>query len=137
MLQKLRDNKGEFLLESAFKILLAAAGIVFAISIFGTISQANRLAAMANDLTRSIELKGEVNMATVNAELSRLSSAAGLDGVTVTVEATYTAGGRRIQMGDAFTVTLNYTGHIGIGGALSIPIPLRSTVTGRSEQYWK
>lgn len=137
MLKKLRDNKGEFLLESAFKILLAAAGIVFAISIFGTISQANRLAAMANDLTRSIELKGEVNMATVNTELSRLSSASGLDGVTVTVEATYTAGGRRIQMGDAFTVTLNYTGHIGIGGVLSIPIPLRSTVTGRSEQYWK
>lgn len=128
----LKEQRGEFLLSSAFKLIIATAVIVLGISIFGAISQANRLAAMANDLTRSIEIRGEVDNATINAELTRLSEAAGLEGVTVEIDKT-----GRVQFGDSFTVTLRYTGNFGIGGVVSVPLPFHSTVVGRSEKYWK
>lgn len=132
MLGKLKNNRGEFLLDSVFKILLGAAIIALAISIFGSIAQANRLAAMANDLTRSLEIRGEIDNAYVNSQLNMLSAAAGLEGVTAYVDKT-----GKVQFGDQFTVTLYYTGRFGIGGVLSVPVPFHSTVTGRSEKYWK
>lgn len=132
MLGKLKNNRGEFLLDSVFKILLGAAIIALVISIFGSIAQANRLAAMANDLTRSLEIRGEIDNAYVNSQLNMLSAAAGLEGVTAYVDKT-----GKVQFGDQFTVTLYYTGRFGIGGVLSVPVPFHSTVTGRSEKYWK
>lgn len=130
--EKLREQRGEFLLESAFKLLITAAVVVLVISIFGAVAQANRLAAMANDLTRTIEIRGEIDGAAVHAELTRLADAAALEGVTATLDK---AG--RIQFGDSFTVTLHYTGEFGIGGVVSVPLPFHSTVVGRSEKYWK
>ena len=132
MLSKLKNNRGEFLIDSAFRILLGAAAAALIISIFGSIAQANRLAAMANDLTRSLELRGSIDNAFVSSELATLSSAAGLSGVTCNIDKT-----GRIQFGDPFTVTLYYTGRFGIGGVLSVPVPFHSTVVGRSEKYWK
>ncbi len=132
MLSKLKNNRGEFLIESVFKILLGAAALALIISIFGTISQANRLAAMANDLTRALEIRGVIDNSFVASELNNLSAAAGLSGVTYHVDRT-----GRVQFGDPFTITLNYTGHFGIGGVLTVPVPFHSTVVGRSEKYWK
>lgn len=137
MLNKLKEQRGEFLLDSAFKVLIGAAILAFGISIFGSVAQANRLAAMANDLTRYIELRGDVNNSDINSELARLSGVAGLDGVMARVDAACTAGGTRIQFGDSFTVTLRYTGRFGIGGVVSMPLPFETSVVGRSERYWK
>lgn len=132
MLNKLKDQRGEFLLESSFKLLLAAAALALIVSVFGVISQSNRLAAMANDLTRTLEIRGEIDSSTVNSELSRLTAAARMPSVTVEIDK---AG--RVQFGDPFTVTLRYTGSFGIGGVLSVPVPFHSTVVGRSEKFWK
>lgn len=132
LLNKIKEQRGEFLLEGSFKLLLAAAALALIISVFGVISQSNRLAAMANDLTRTLEIRGEISSTVVNTELNRLSAAARMPGVTVEIDK---AG--RVQFGDPFTVTLRYTGSFGIGGVLSMPVPFHSTVVGRSEKYWK
>ena len=132
MLGELKNSRGEFLIESTFRILLGAAALALIISVFGAIAQANRLAAMANDLTRSLELRGTIDNAYVASELATLSSAAGLTGVTAHVDKL-----GRVQFGDSFTVTLYYTGRFGIGGVLTLPVSFHSTVIGRSEKYWK
>lgn len=137
LIARLRDRRGEFLLDSALRLLLGCAVLVLAITLFGLLAQANRLSAVANDLTRYIELRGEVSDADVVRQLSQLCATAGLAGVDVEVDAVFSAGGRRIQFGDPFTVTLRYSGSFGIGGVMSVSVPFHSSVTGRSEKYWK
>jgi len=137
LLQKLKEPRGEFLLDRAFTLIIGAVALCIIISVVGVAFQSNKLTTIANDLTRFIEIRGEVDTASINSELSALTAVAGLENVTVDVDATYNAGGRRIQYGSSFTVTLHYTGEIGLGGFLSIPIPLHSSVMGRSEVYWK
>lgn len=121
-------------MNSAIMLFFVMLILVLFISVLGTVNNAMKLHSVAADLTRYIELRGEVD-APVYTELTRLANVAG-----VTVER-YTiltpSGGSRIQLGASFTVTLEGTGHIGIGGIVSVPIPLKSTVTGRGEHYWK
>lgn len=132
---KLRETKGEFILNGALELLLTCLLVVLGISTLGIAMQANKLSTMAGDLTRYIEVRGQVD-SSVDGELSRLETAGGID-VTLSVDTSYTAGGDRIQFGDPFTVKLSYTGRLGMGGVLSLPIPLSASVVGRSERYWK
>lgn len=69
-------------------------------------------------------------------ELARLETAAGID-VNCTISADYISGTTKVQMGDSVTVNLEYPTNFGVGGVLSVPITMQSTVTGRSELYWK
>lgn len=136
MIQKLRETKGEFALEGAWKLLLGCAALALTISVFAVMFQSNKLAAIANDMTRHIEVMGQVD-GTAETTFQRLKAAGNLPDASLSISANYSAGGNRIQFGDPFTVTVSYTGKIGIGGFLSLPIPLHSSVAGRSEQYWK
>lgn len=136
MIQKLRETKGEFALEGAWKLLLGCAALALTISVFAVMFQSNKLAAIANDVTRHIEVMGQVD-GTAETTFQRLKAAGNLPDASLSISANYSAGGNRIQFGDPFTVTVSYTGKIGIGGFLSLPIPLHSSVAGRSEQYWK
>lgn len=136
MLQKLKEQQGEFLLTGAIRLLIGCAALAFGISIFTVMFQANKLTVMANDVTRHIEILGQTGP-TVDQTFAELKEASNLESASVAVNASFSAGGNRIQFGDPFTVTVSYTGKIGIGGMLSLPVPLRSSVVGRSEQYWK
>lgn len=136
MIQKMRETKGEFALEGAWKLLLGCAALALTISVFAVMFQSNKLAAIANDMTRHIEVMGQVD-GTAETTFQRLKAAGNLPDASLSISANYSAGGNRIQFGDPFTVTVSYTGKIGIGGFLSLPIPLHSSVAGRSEQYWK
>ena len=136
MIQKLRETRGDFLLEGAWKLLLGCAALALTISVFAVMFQSNKLAAIANDVARHIEVTGQVD-GTAETTFQRLKAAGNLPDASLSISANYSAGGNRIQFGDPFTVTVFYTGKIGIGGFLSLPIPLHSSVAGRSEQYWK
>jgi chromosome partitioning protein len=52
------------------------------------------------------------------------------------IEADYISGTTKIAFGNPFTISLSCDGKIGMGGFLSISIPLNSAVSGRSERYW-
>jgi len=135
MLKKIRERSGDFVLEGAWKLLLTCALIALFLSVLGLVFQSNKLAAVADDMARSIEISGQVD-SSADAKLQELKSASGL-AVAMNIDANFSAGGNRIQFGDPFTVTISYTGKLGIGGILSIPVPLSSSVVGRSEKYWK
>lgn len=136
MFKKLRERKGELLLPGAFKLLLGCAALALVISVGAVLFQANKLTVMADDVARHIEILGQVD-SSVDGTFQRLKTASNLESASLSVDANYSAGGNRIQFGDPFTVTVFYTGKIGIGGFLSLPMPLHSSVVGRSEQYWK
>lgn len=109
--------------------------LVLFISVLGVINTSQKLHSVAAELTRYVELRGSVD-SEVYIELDRLANIAG-----VTVESRNITGsfssGSKLQLGADFTVTLTTTDHFGIGGILSVPVPLKSTVSGRSERYWK
>lgn len=133
-LKKLNDQRGQFLLDRAFSLLIGAAGLALTITVFGVMFQGYKLNVIASDLARHIEVRGYINDVEIQTELDRLSTAAGLENVTVDVDSYQSP---RLQFGSKFDVTVYYTGEIGIGGILSLQVPMHSTVTGRSEKYWK
>ena len=137
MLDKLKDRRGEFLLEGAVKLLFLCAGIALVISVFSVAFQANKLHVIAKDIVRMTEIQGQYDAAIVVQEFQRLKTAGNLESAVMDLDAAYIAGSTRVQFGDPITVTVSYTGQIGIGGFLSLPVPLSASVTGRSERYWK
>ena len=136
MIHKLRDNKGDFVVNNAFIILGIVASLVISISVVGVLLQINKLNNITSELTRYIELRGQVD-STVSLELNRLTTVMGMEDVTFDVDAGYIGSSQRIQFGDSFIVTLSCTRSIGLGGVISVPIPLHSSISGRSEKYWK
>ena len=137
MMDKLKDRRGEFLLEGAVKLLFLCAGVALVISVFSVAFQANKLHVIAKDIVRMTEIQGQYDAAIVAQEFQRLKTAGNLESAVMDFDAAYIAGSTHVQFGDPITVTVSYTGQIGIGGVLSLPVPLSASVTGRSERYWK
>jgi len=134
-LRRKDPGRGEFTLNGAFELLLVMALLVLAITVLGVVNQSMKLQSVATELVRYIELRGRVD-APVYTELDRLATAVGIEIDSYEIDATYTSG-TKIQFGAPFSVTLHSSGSFGIGGILSVPVPLSRTITGRSEQYWK
>ena len=137
MICKLRNKNGTFTVDGAFILLAIVAGLVISISVVGMLLQINKLNSITSELTRYIELQGQVGSA-VYTELDRLATVAGMDDITCEVsDVMYIGSSQRIQFGESFVVTLSCTRSLGLGGVISVQIPLHSSVSGRSEKYWK
>lgn len=135
LFQKLQQNRGEFTINGAISLLFAMMLLVLFISALSAVNTSMKLHSVAADLSRYIELRGKVDSA-VYTELDRLAGVAGVTVETRSIVGTF-SDGSKLQLGSDFTITLTTTGHIGIGGVLSLPVPLKTKVTGRSERYWK
>lgn len=135
MKKKLEELHGDFTINGALVIFLVVALLIVTISTIGVANQGMRVHNIAAELSRYIELRGRIDNA-VYTELARLEQTTGID-VECSIDAQYIPGTAKVQFGDVFTVTLSCTGKIGLGGIVSIPVPLRSVVSGRSEQYWQ
>lgn len=134
-LSKLTEQRGDFTLNSAFMLLFAMLLLVLFISTLGVVNTAMKLQSVAAELTRYIEIRGQVD-SSVYTELDRLANVAGVTVENQSIEATYESS-CKIQYGTSFTVTLSTTGYFGVGGVLQASVPLSATVSGRSEIYWK
>lgn len=135
LFKKLSQQKGEFSINGSFILLLVMALLILFISVLGVANDAMKLHSVAAEWVRYIEIRGRTDSRAYT-ELDRLANVAGVTVESRSINATYFSGDQ-IQFGTDFTVTLTTTGHFGLGGVLSVPVPLTSTVTGRSEQYWK
>lgn len=127
-------DSGEFTLNSAFMLLFVMMLLVLAITVLGVVNTSMKLHSVAAELTRYIEIRGMVD-SSAYAEMDRLADETGVTVERYTIQSA--TGSSQIQFGTSFTVTLETTGRFGIGGMLSVSVPLHSTVTGRSERYWK
>lgn len=109
--------------------------LVLFISVLGVINTSQKLHSVAAELTRYVELRGSVD-SEVYIELDRLAGIAGVTVESKSITGSFSSGSK-LQFGTEFTVTLTTTDRFGIGGILSVPVPLETTVSGRSERYWK
>jgi hypothetical protein len=134
MRAKITERRGEFTVNGALMMLLVVFLMVLTVSVIGVANQGARLHSAASELARYIELRGRIDGA-VYTELQRLEAVSGLS-AALELDADYIPGTTKIQFGNTFRVTLSCDGHIGLGGILSLSIPLRGTVSGRSERYW-
>lgn len=134
-MKKLSETRADFTLNGAFILILSLFLLVLGISSLGVGMQALKLNTITHEVVRTIEIKGQVE-GSAQATLDNLKAQNNMD-IQMQINASYTAGGNRIQFGDSFSVTLTYTSSLSVGGIINIPIPLHSTVTGRSEVYWK
>lgn len=134
-MKKLSETRADFTLNGAFILILSLFLLVLGISALGVGVQALKLNTITHEVVRTIEIKGQVE-GSAQATLDNLKAQNNMD-IQMQINASYTAGGNRIQFGDSFSVTLTYTSSLSVGGIINIPIPLHSTVTGRSEVYWK
>ncbi len=135
LFQKLRNNQGDFTINGAIMLLLAMLLLMLFITALGTVNTAMKLHSVTAELVRYIEIRGQVDTS-VYAEMNRLANVAGVTIESYDIDATYFSG-YKIQFGAPFIVTLSTTAHFGVGGILDAAVPLHSTVSGRSEQYWK
>ena len=134
-MKKLKETRGDFTINGVFILLLVFLLLALAISVFGVINRSMKLHSMAAELVRYAEVRGQVDSA-VYTELDRLERVTGVD-VDCTITADYIRGTSRVQFGDNVSVHLEYDTYFGVGGLLSVPITLKTTVAGRSELYWK
>lgn len=135
LFEKLRQSTGSFAIDGSIIFLFVMMLLVLFISALGVINTSQKLHSVAAELTRYVELRGSVDNE-VYIELDRLAGIAGVTVESKSITGSF-SGESKLQLGAEFTVTLTTTDRFGIGGILSLPVPLKSTVSGRSERYWK
>ena len=91
----------------------------------------------ADQLTRQIQLAGEVNADTDRLFESIAGRIGGAEDLEYTVSTHYLTG-KKIQLGTPFSVTVTGTAHLGGFGDFALfPVRLVSYGAGVSEEYWK
>ena len=133
---KMLNKKGSATyIETTIFVLVAAMFIAFSINLFSIISAKQQLDMCADQLTRQIQLTGEVSPETDALFDSLVGGIKSADNISYSVDTSYFSG-KKIQLGTPFKVKV--TAYLGGFGAIHLfPIELVSSGTGISEEYWK
>ena len=137
-MKKLLNRKGEgTYIDSVVFILVAVIFIAFILNLFSIISAKQQLDVCADQLTRQIQLSGEVNSTTDSLFQSLCGDLNAVENISYTVDTTYQSG-NKIQLGTPFRVTVTATAYLGGFGDFGLfPIELTASGAGISEEYWK
>ena len=137
-MKKLLNRKGEgTYIDTVVFILVAVIFIAFILNLFSIISAKQQLDVCADQLTRQIQLAGEVNSTTNSLFQSLCGDLDAVENVSYTVDTTYYSGSK-IQLGTPFRVTVTATAYLGGFGDFGLfPIELTASGAGISEEYWK
>ena len=137
-MKKLLNRKGEgTYIDTVVFILVAVIFIAFILNLFSIISAKQQLDVCADQLTRQIQLSGEVDSDTDKLFNSICSGVKVLHDTKYTVSTTYHSG-KKIQLGTPFEVKVTAKAYLGGFGDFGLfPINLVSVGAGVSEEYWK
>ena len=137
-MKKLLNRKGEgTYIDTVVFILVAVIFIAFILNLFSIISAKQQLDVCADQLTRQIQLAGEVNSTTDSLFDSLCGDISSVENISYTVDTTYHSG-NKIQFGTPFRVTVTATAYLGGFGDFGLfPIELTASGAGISEEYWK
>ena len=137
-MKKLLNRKGEgTYIDTVVFILVAVIFIAFILNLFSIISAKQQLDVCADQLTRQIQLAGEVNSTTNSLFQSLCGDLGAVENVSYTVDTTYYSGSK-IQLGTPLRVTVTAKAYLGGFGDFGLfPIELVASGAGISEEYWK
>ena len=118
-------------------VLIAVIFIGLVINLFAIINAKSQMDAAADQLTRQIQLAGEVSADTDRLFSDITGHIGAAENIRYTVSTHYLTG-KRIQLATPFSVTVTGTAYLGGFGNFNIfPINLVSYGAGVSEEYWK
>ena len=118
-------------------VLIAVIFIGLVINLFSIIAAKSQMDAAADQLTRQIQLAGEVSADTDRLFSDITGHIGAAENIRYTVSTHYLTG-KKIQLATPFSVTVTGTAYLGGFGEFNIfPINLVSYGTGVSEEYWK
>jgi len=128
----LKDKRGfSGYFEIAVLILVFLMILTLSVSFLNVYAKHNLVNAMAHEIARYVEIKGEINGQTA-AEIQRLKDISGFGDATVTFDKS-----GKLDLEEEFMVTVTVERKFGIGGIQVIPVTIQAVATGRSEVYWK
>ena len=118
-------------------VLIAVIFIGLVINLFSIIAAKSQMDAAADQLTRQIQLAGEVSTDTDRLFSDITGHIGAAENIRYTVSTHYLTG-KKIQLATPFSVTVTGTAYLGGFGEFNIfPINLVSYGAGVSEEYWK
>ena len=132
LIQQFKSQKGAAYIDTSVLVIVIIIVIALGVRVYPAIVAKQQLNTFATELKRQVEIVGHTD---VNDRVAELKEQTKLD-PAVSYEAVFISGTHRIQLGDSFSVSLSATVNIGFGPFGSVPIPLHSKATGRSEVYW-
>lgn len=131
----LKSKSGEGYIDTIVIVLATMFVIALAVRVFPVFIAKNQLNTYANEIMRTAEISGIIGTET-NARAYELKEQIGIE-PSISWEANYIGGTKKIQLNDEITVTVKQVVDIGFFSFGSFPIELTSKATGRSEVYWK
>jgi len=118
-------------------VLIAVIFIGLVINLFSIIAAKSQMDAAADQLTRQIQLAGEVSADTDRLFDDITGHISAAENIQYSVSTHYLTG-KKIQLATPFSVTVTGTAYLGGFGDFNIfPINLVSYGAGVSEEYWK
>ena len=133
---KTKRAEGTYISTVVF-VLIAVIFIGLVINLFSIIAAKSQMDAAADQLTRQIQLAGEVSADTDRLFSDITGHIGAAENIRYTVSTHYLTG-KKIQLATPFSVTVTGTAYLGGFGEFNIfPINLVSYGTGVSEEYWK
>ena len=137
------DIRGSVFVELIIKFLIFTVVLLLAINIFDLVIKYQNVSYASKAITKTIELEGALTPAAYN-QMDALNANFGMDMSFAISNVTYfNAAARRIQFREPFTVTVNFEYPFTVvtpvftPSPLIIKVPMRATVDGMSEVYWK
>ena len=135
----LRSRRGEGYVDLLITLAIVMSLILCFVAIAPIITTKLQVDQIASQLTRVIELTGEIGNE-YDEELSRIKTSTGID-PTISINAT-TLDGHKIQLRERFTLSVTVIKQIKLtdptfGDGLTVDVPINKTLTGMSEVYWK
>lgn len=128
----LQDKRGSSVfIELAVFLLVCLMLLAVSVSFLQIYAKYNLINSMAHELSRYIQINGEVSSSTYG-EFDRLKRTFGYSDANVNIDKT-----GRIPLEEPFTVVVTVQQNFGIGGFKVIPVTIKAVATGRSEKYWK
>lgn len=136
LMLKLRETRGDALnMQAIVSILVFCMCLALAISVLPLYSIKQSMDSSADQITRYIEIKGCIN-SDVSRYINDLRSKSNIN-FTCRINGNDITGTQKIQLEEEFEVYLEYQAKFGVGGILSIPVPIHSAQAGVSEKYYK
>lgn len=135
------NRKGSSYFDLMVKTLVVITLMVTVMSFLSIFTTYLNLNHICRRVVRVIELEGQVSDKAYDV-FYRLKQQTGLSPEMIVEDVEYCDGQKKIQLRDTFTVTMTYSHPFTIftpsfAPPVQIMIPMRVSITGMSEKYWK
>jgi len=135
MLKAIRSKKAEGYIDVAVSLIAIMMVIVLALQVFSFLTLKMDMDYFAREMVKVATVSGTTKADAITARQQELAEEVGFS-PSVTWKATYYKG-KKVQYGNVIQVTISYQASLIGFGVIKVPLTLKATYSGLSQQYWK